>query len=223
MKILIVEDDQTLFQLLANELNQWGYETKGVENFNEVYQEVLHFQPELILMDVTLPYYNGFYWTEKIRQHSKVPIIFISSHSESMNIVQAMQYGADDYIVKPIDIAVTRAKIQAVLRRAYDYVVESDKLAYKNLSLNLAACKLEGQDISIDLTRTELLILECLFLAKGDIAKRESIIEHCWQSDQFIDDNTLAVNMTRLRKKLTKIGLYDFIMTKKGVGYYLHE
>ncbi|HCJ38140.1 MAG TPA: DNA-binding response regulator, partial [Erysipelotrichaceae bacterium] len=126
MKILIVEDDQTLFQLLANELNQWGYETKGVENFNEVYQEVLHFQPELILMDVTLPYYNGFYWTEKIRQHSKVPIIFISSHSESMNIVQAMQYGADDYIVKPIDIAVTRAKIQAVLRRAYDYVVESD-------------------------------------------------------------------------------------------------
>ncbi len=223
MKILIVEDDQTLFQLLANELNQWGYETKGVENFNEVYEEVLHFQPELILMDVTLPYYNGFYWTEKIRQHSKVPIIFISSHSESMNIVQAMQYGADDYIVKPIDIAVTRAKIQAVLRRAYDYVVESDKLTYKNLSLNLAACKLEGQDISLDLTRTELLILESLFIAKGDIAKRESIIEHCWQSDQFIDDNTLAVNMTRLRKKLTKVGLSDFIMTKKGVGYYLHE
>ncbi|MDY5279205.1 response regulator transcription factor [Sharpea azabuensis] len=223
MKILIVEDDQTLFQLLANELNQWGYETKGVENFNEVYEEVLHFQPELILMDVTLPYYNGFYWTEKIRQHSKVPIIFISSHSESMNIVQAMQYGADDYIVKPIDIAVTRAKIQAVLRRAYDYVVESDKLTYKNLSLNLAACKLEGQDISLDLTRTELLILESLFIAKGDIAKRESIIEHCWQSDQFIDDNTLAVNMTRLRKKLMKVGLSDFIMTKKGVGYYLHE
>lgn len=223
MKILIVEDDQTLFHLLANELNQWGYETKGVENFNEVYEEVLHFQPELILMDVTLPYYNGFYWTEKIRQHSKVPIIFISSHSESMNIVQAMQYGADDYIVKPIDIAVTRAKIQAVLRRAYDYVVESDKLTYKNLSLNLAACKLEGQDISLDLTRTELLILESLFIAKGDIAKRESIIEHCWQSDQFIDDNTLAVNMTRLRKKLTKVGLSDFIMTKKGVGYYLHE
>lgn len=223
MKILIVEDDQTLFQLLANELNQWGYETKGVENFNEVYEEVLHFQPELILMDVTLPYYNGFYWTEKIRQHSKVPIIFISSHSESMNIVQAMQYGADDYIVKPIDIAVTRAKIQAVLRRAYDYVVESDKLTYKNLSLNLASCKLEGQDISLDLTRTELLILESLFIAKGDIAKRESIIEHCWQSDQFIDDNTLAVNMTRLRKKLMKVGLSDFIMTKKGVGYYLHE
>lgn len=223
MKILIVEDDQTLFQLLANELNQWGYETKGVENFNEVYEEVLHFLPELILMDVTLPYYNGFYWTEKIRQHSKVPIIFISSHSESVNIVQAMQYGADDYIVKPIDIAVTRAKIQAVLRRAYDYVVESDKLTYKNLSLNLAACKLEGQDISLDLTRTELLILESLFIAKGDIAKRESIIEHCWQSDQFIDDNTLAVNMTRLRKKLTNVGLSDFIMTKKGVGYYLHE
>ena len=172
-------------------------------------------------MDISLPHYNGFYWTQKIRQESNVPIVFISSHAESMDMVQAIQFGADDYITKPIDIAVTRAKIQAILRRTYDYTVESDKLSYGALTLNLSSAKLEGQDFSVDLTRTELLILEILFNMKNQIAGREEIMNHCWQGDDFIDDNTLAVNMTRLRKKLSGVGLGELIQTKKGIGYFL--
>ena len=172
-------------------------------------------------MDISLPYYNGFYWTQRIRQKSNVPIVFISSHSESMDMVQAIQFGADDYITKPIDITVTIAKIQAILRRTYDYTLDSDKLAYGELTLNLSSAKLEGDEFSLSLTRTELLILDILFNMKGQIAKREDIINHCWQGDDFIDDNTLAVNMTRLRKKLAGVGLDEFIQTKKGIGYYL--
>ena len=138
-----------------------------------------------------------------------------------MDMVQAIQFGADDYITKPIDIAVTRAKIQAMLRRTYDYTLESDKLSYGALTLNLSSAKLEGQDFSVDLTRTELLILEILFNMKNQIAKREEIMNHCWQGDDFIDDNTLAVNMTRLRKKLSGVGLGELIQTKKGIGYFL--
>ena len=136
-------------------------------------------------------------------------------------MIQASQFGADDYITKHIDIAVTRAKIQAVLRRAYDYTVDSEKITYGELTLNLSAALLEGKDVTVELTRTELLILESLFNMKGQIAKREDIINHCWQGDDFIDDNTLAVNMTRLRKKLNGIGFEDLIQTKKGIGYFL--
>ena len=222
MKILIVEDDRTLSQLIAQELNQWGYQTEKIKDFNSVLEQVEVMDPHLILMDITLPYYNGFYWTQKIRQKSNVPIIFISSHDESMDIVQAMQFGADDYITKPLNITVTRAKIQAVLRRAYDYSTETDKLFFHDLSLNLAGARLVGIDFTLDLTRTELLILEVLFLAKGQIAKREEIINNCWQSEDFIDDNTLAVNITRLRKKLNNVGYANLIQTKKGIGYYLY-
>lgn len=221
MKILIVEDDKTIAMLLGEELRQWGYQTKSIENFNHVCEELKAFEPELVLMDITLPYYNGFYWTQKIRQESNVPIIFISSHTESMDMIQAIQFGADDYIIKPIDISVTRAKIQAVLRRTYDYVMETDKIPYNNLSLNLSSAKLEGEGYELDLTRTELLIMESLFTFKNQIAPREEIINHCWQGNDFIDGNTLAVNITRLRKKLSKVGLSDLIQTKKGIGYFL--
>ena len=221
MKIFIVEDDENIVELLGDELRAWGYETMSVKDFNNVAEEVEEFKSDLVLMDITLPYYNGFYWTQKIRENSNVPIIFISSHNNSMDMVSAMQFGADDYITKPIDIAVTRAKIQAVLRRAYDYTVDSEKITYGELTLNLSAALLEGKDVTVELTRTELLILESLFNMKGQIAKREDIINHCWQGDDFIDDNTLAVNMTRLRKKLNGIGFEDLIQTKKGIGYFL--
>lgn len=223
MKILIVEDDRNIAALLSDELEQWGHQTRCVDDFNRVTEAVQAFGPELILMDITLPYYNGYYWTQQIRLTSNVPIIFISSRAESTDIVQAMQLGADDYITKPIDIAVTRAKIQAILRRTYDYVLNADQLSFENLSLNLSAAKLEGDGFSLDLTRTELLILEVLFRAKHQIARRADIIDHCWQSEQFIDDNTLAVNITRLRKKLHAVGLSDLIQTKKGMGYYLRS
>ena len=221
LKILIIEDDKSIDSILSDELNQWGYQTKSIEDFSTVYETFEKFEPNLVLMDISLPYYNGFYWTQRIRQKSNVPVVFISSHSESMDMVQAIQFGADDYITKPIDITVTIAKIQAILRRTYDYALDSDKLAYGELTLNLSSAKLEGEEFSLSLTRTELLILDILFNMKGQIAKREDIINHCWQGDDFIDDNTLAVNMTRLRKKLAGVGLDEFIQTKKGIGYYL--
>lgn len=221
LKILIIEDDKSIDSILSDELNQWGYQTKSIEDFSTVYETFEKFEPNLVLMDISLPYYNGFYWTQRIRQKSNVPVVFISSHSESMDMVQAIQFGADDYITKPIDITVTIAKIQAILRRTYDYTLDSDKLAYGELTLNLSSAKLEGEEFSLSLTRTELLILDILFNMKGQIAKREDIINHCWQGDDFIDDNTLAVNMTRLRKKLAGVGLDEFIQTKKGIGYYL--
>ncbi|WLD76981.1 response regulator transcription factor [Mogibacterium neglectum] len=221
LKILIIEDDKSIDSILSDELNQWGYQTKSIEDFSTVYETFEKFEPNLVLMDISLPYYNGFYWTQRIRQKSNVPVVFISSHSESMDMVQAIQFGADDFITKPIDITVTIAKIQAILRRTYDYTLDSDKLAYGELTLNLSSAKLEGEEFSLSLTRTELLILDILFNMKGQIAKREDIINHCWQGDDFIDDNTLAVNMTRLRKKLAGVGLDEFIQTKKGIGYYL--
>lgn len=221
LKILIIEDDKSIDSILSDELNQWGYQTKSIEDFSTVYETFEKFEPNLVLMDISLPYYNGFYWTQRIRQKSNVPVVFISSHSESMDMVQAIQFGADDFITKPIDITVTIAKIQAILRRTYDYTLDSDKLVYGELTLNLSSAKLEGEEFSLSLTRTELLILDILFNMKGQIAKREDIINHCWQGDDFIDDNTLAVNMTRLRKKLAGVGLDEFIQTKKGIGYYL--
>jgi len=207
MKIFIVEDEENIVRLLKDELMQWGYTVESVKDFQRVSDEVEEGNPELILMDISLPCYNGFYWTEKIRKFSHVPILFLSSHSESMDMVQAMQFGADDYIVKPIDLYVTRAKIQALLRRTYEYTAVQAALL--------------GEGFRIDLTKTELLILECLFLAKGGIAKREEIMNHCWQGEDFLDDNTLSVNITRLRKKLSAVGLQDLIQTKKGIGYFL--
>ncbi len=221
MKIFIVEDDENIVELLGDELRAWGYETMSVKDFNNVAKEVEEFKSDLVLMDITLPYYNGFYWTQKIRESSNVPIIFISSHNNSMDMVSAMQFGADDYITKPIDINLTRVKIQAILRRTYEYTMQVDKLTFEGISLDTSRAKLLCENFDIDLTKTELLILEALFSIKGQIARREDIMNHCWQGDDFIDDNTLAVNIARLRKKLDAIGYKDLIQTKKGIGYYL--
>lgn len=229
MKILIVEDDENISELLSDELCQWGYETRQIKDFTLVLEEYENFEPHLVLMDVTLPSFNGFYWTQQIRKISNIPIIFISSHTNSIDTIQAIQFGADEYIVKPINIPVTRAKIQAILRRTYDYALTENNInnteciLYHDLMLNFSTAKLEGENFSISLTRTELLIMEILFKMKNKIAKREEIINHCWQSDNFIDDNTLAVNITRLRKKLYKTEIADLIQTKKGIGYFLNR
>ena len=223
MKILIVEDDNDIAEILANELSVWGYDTVCVKDFNNVLDEFKSEKPELVLMDIILPYFNGFYWCQKIREVSKVPLMFISSKSEDIDIVQAMQFGGDDYIVKPINIQVVRAKIVALLRRSYDFVEETDYLIFGNVKLLLSAAKLEFMGKVAELTRTELMILETLFKDKGAVSKRDKIMDKCWQEENFIDDNTLAVNMTRLRKKLAEIGLDDFIQTKKRIGYFLNN
>ena len=223
MKILIVEDDNDIAEILANELSVWGYDTVCVKDFNNVLYEFKSEKPELVLMDIILPYFNGFYWCQKIREVSKVPLMFISSKSEDIAIVQAMQFGGDDYIVKPINIQIVRAKIVALLRRSYDFVEETDYLIFGNVKLLLSAAKLEFMGKVAELTRTELMILETLFKDKGAVSKRDKIMDKCWQEENFIDDNTLAVNMTRLRKKLAEIGLDDFIQTKKRIGYFLNN
>ena len=223
MKILIVEDDNDIAEILAGELSVWGYDTVCVKDFNKVLDEFKSEKPELVLMDIILPYFNGFYWCQKIREISKVPLMFISSKSEDIDIVQAMQFGGDDYIVKPINIQIVRAKIVAILRRSYDFAEEADYLIFGKVKLLLSAAKLEFMGKVAELTRTELMILETLFKDKGAVSKRDKIMDKCWQEENFIDDNTLAVNMTRLRKKLAEIGLDDFIQTKKGIGYFLNN
>lgn len=221
MKILIVEDDKTIEEILASELGKWGYEVFTVSDFSDVVSEFQRTKAHLVLMDILLPYYNGYYWCQEIRKISKVPIVFVSSKTENMDIVMAMQFGGDDFITKPIRLDLMIAKIQAILRRSYDFSLEIAFLEFGKAKLHLSESKMIFASREISLTKTELMILEELFRAQGQIVSREKMMDRCWQSDQFIDDNTLAVNMTRLRKKLLELGLQDFITTKKGLGYML--
>ena len=201
MKILIVEDDENIFEMLKKELLLWNYEVKGISNFNQIVEEFVEYQPHLVLMDIMLPYNNGYFWCEEIRKHSNVPIIFISSKSENIDIVMGIQFGADDYITKPIDLNVTLAKIKAILRRSYDFTKDFEFLSFANVFLYMDKNKVKYNGNEISLTKTE----------------------KCWHGDDYIDDNTLAVNITRLRKKFADIKLNDFIQTKKGSGYYLNS
>lgn len=221
MKIMLVEDDLVIAQSLATALNKWQYETIVTENFEDILGEFKRHNPQLILMDLNLPNYNGYFWTQEIRKLSQVPIIFISSVGEPVDMVMAIQMGADDYITKPIDMQVTVSKIQALLRRTYTFSMEVDTNTYQlaGATLDTNKAKVTFNQSEVSLTFTELQILLVLFQAKGDYVAREKILDFCWQNDQFIDDNTLAVNITRIRKKLRQIGLDNFIQTKKNYGY----
>lgn len=221
MKIFLVEDDKDIAGAIGNELVCWGYEAVVVKDFNKVVEELKEVEPSLVLMDISLPCFNGFYWCAEIRKFSKVPIMFLSSRGEDVDIIQGMQFGGDDYVVKPINLQILVAKIKALLRRSYEFKEEFDYLEFKGVRLFLSEVALEYQEKRVELTKTELLILEVLFKDGGGISKRDKLMDRCWQEDDFIDDNTLAVNMTRLRKKLASIGLEEFILTKKGLGYYL--
>lgn len=221
MKIMIIEDDQTIASLLAEELQTWGYKIVIPQQFNDLLSIFLHEKPHLVMLDINIPSFNGFYWCQQIRKHSNVPILFLSSRSESSDIIQAMQFGGDDYLVKPLRIDVVRAKVQALLRRTYNYHQEETLLSFHDVYLSISTAKISYQDKEISLTHTELLIMESLFRNQGKIVSREKIIDTCWQGNNFIDDNTLAVNITRLRKKLIILSLDSLIQTKKGNGYFL--
>lgn len=223
MKIMIVEDDEIIKSSLKTELEKWGYEVYCLENLNNVVAEFQAEKPQLVLLDIVLPFFNGYYWCQEIRKISKVPIIFISSKNENMDIVMAMQFGGDDYITKPINLDVTIAKIQAMLRRSYNFINDIDYLSFGKIQLILSETKVDFSGMNVDLTKTEMMILESLFKEQGGVVSREKIMDRCWQGDSFIDDNTLAVNVTRLRKKLSSIGLDGLVMTKKGYGYYLEK
>ncbi|GGB06874.1 response regulator transcription factor [Macrococcus hajekii] len=219
MNILIIEDDPVIARALKDELSRWQFNPLIIQDFNHILEEFEAFHPHLILMDINLPSFNGYHWCQQIRLTSNVPIIFISSRTDSMDQVMAMQMGADDFIEKPFNMSVTISKIQALLRRTYDFVQTKNELEVDGCKLAVDEARVYYDGQHATLTHTELQILAMLFKHKGQFVSRNALIEKCWESEHFIDDNTLAVNMTRLRKKLLSLGLDQFITTKKNIGY----
>ena len=220
-KILIIEDDFTIASLISSHLDKWGFDTKYIEDFHNIMEIFDTYTPDLVLTDINLPCYNGFHWCSEIRKTSNVPIIFISSVSDNMNIVMAMNMGGDEYIEKPFDINVLTAKIQALLRRTYSLSQPKNVIDYKALSLNLNNTELTCNGNTISITKNEYMILQLLMEKHGCVVSRDELMEKLWGNDEFIDDNTLTVNVTRLRKKLEAYGCTDYIKTKKGIGYIL--
>ncbi|MGO0093873.1 response regulator transcription factor [Streptococcus suis] len=220
-KILLIEDDKTISQLVAKNLINWGYQVQEVKDFQMVLEQMEEFQPHLILLDIGLPFFNGYYWCQEIRKISRVPIMFLSSHDQPMDIVMAINMGADDYVTKPFEMTVLLAKIQGLLRRSYDFVGEQSVLWFEEISLDLKTMQVSYKQDVEELTRNEFQILRVLFEHGKEVVSREELMRELWNSDIFVDDNTLSVNIARLRKKLAELGLPDLIMTKKGVGYGL--
>lgn len=220
-KIMIIEDDEIIASAIQKHLETWNYDVNVIDDFEHVLEQYLQIQPELILLDISLPFYNGYHWCEQIRKISSVPIIFISSASENMNIVMAISMGGDDFITKPFDFSVLTAKIQALLRRTYSFSKSMQVLTYKELVLNMLDATISYHEFMIDLTKNELKILQILFEKSETFVSRDDLMMALWQSNEFIDDNTLSVNMNRLRKKLEDFHIDHLIQTKKGMGYKL--
>lgn len=218
-RILIVEDDRGIGEAIIRQAAVWGLEAKCVADFQNVMGEFGAFDPQLVLMDITLPFFNGYHWCSRIRQVSKVPIIFISSAADNMNIIMAVNMGADDFIAKPFDMSVLMAKINAMLRRTYDFTGISPVLEHRGAVLNTGDNTLTFEGKEIPLSKNEYRILLTLLENKGSVVSRERLMEKLWQTDSFVDENTLTVNVGRLRKKLDGAGLTGFIETRFGVGY----
>lgn len=220
-KIFMVEDDEIIARSIREHLQAWNYDVCCVEDFSNVVAEFVRFDPQLVLMDITLPFFNGYHWCSEIRKISKVPVIFLSSAADNMNIVMAVNMGADDFIPKPFDLEVLTVKIQAMLRRSYDFAGTGSMLEHKGAILNLNETTLTYQEQKIELTKNEFRILEILMENKEKVVSRETLMTKLWESDNYVDENTLFVNVNRLRKKLEALGLEEFILTKKGIGYRL--
>ncbi len=216
---MIVEDDITIAKAIADYLGRWDYDATYIKDFKNITKQVIAFDPQLILLDVMLPYYNGFYWCTEIRKLSKVPIIFISSASDNMNIVMAMNMGGDDFIAKPFDLDVLTAKINALIRRSYSFRGQVHYIEHNGVMLNLGDTTISYENKKIELTKNDYKIIQILMENPGKVVTREEIMQRLWENDNFVDDNTLTVNINRLRKKLLDIGLDHFIITKKGIGY----
>lgn len=220
-KLMIVEDDRGIAEAVKKQAESWGLEALAVSDFSGIMDEFARFEPHIVLLDISLPFYNGYHWCGEIRKVSKVPVIFISSASDNMNIIMAMNMGADDFIAKPFDQSVLIAKILALLRRSYDFAPSKNILTHKGAVLDPGAGVLNYDGERIELTKNESRILLCLMESKGQTVSRERLMERLWDTDSFVDENTLTVNVNRLRKKLDKAGLSGFITTKFGVGYMI--
>lgn len=222
-KIMIVEDDAGIADAVKTQAEKWGYEAKCAEDFRNIMNEFAAYGPHIVLLDITLPCFNGYYWCGEIRKISRVPIIFISSADQSMNIVMAMNMGADDFIAKPFDQSVLMAKIQALLRRSYDFSEAAPLLSCRGAFLDTGRASLTKDGEKIGLTKNEYRILLCLMENKDRVVSREKLMEALWKTDIYVDENTLSVNVARLRKKLDAAGLEGFISTKFGVGYIVES
>lgn len=220
-KIFIIEDDGAMANAMKMQLESWGHEVRCAKDFRNIISEFTEFDPHLVLLDIMLPFYNGYHWCSELRKISNVPVIFISSASDNMNIVMAMNMGGDDFIAKPFDVNVLMAKIQAVLRRTYDLAGKIPVLEHKDAILNLNDTTLTYGEYRLELTRNEFRMLQTLMENKGKVVSRETLMTRLWEIDSYVEENTLTVNMTRLRKKLEGIGLVDFIKTKVGSGYII--
>lgn len=218
-RLLLVEDDVVIAGEMKRHLEKWGYEVHCAEDFGNVMGEFAAYSPQLVLMDIGLPFYNGYYWCAQIRQVSQVPIIFVSSAGDNMNIVMAVNMGGDDFVVKPFEPEVLSAKVQAMLRRTYAFRGQTNVMEWGGLILDLTDATLLVEGKKLELTKNEFRILQLLFENAGKPVSREAIMKRLWDNDCFVDDNTLTVNMTRLRKKLENAGAGQVIRTKKGIGY----
>ena len=218
-RLLIIEDDKGIAEAIKTQAEMWGMQAHMIQNFRNVMAQFAEVEPHIVLLDIALPFFNGYHWCSEIRKVSKVPIIFISSASDNMNMIMAMNMGADDFIVKPFDNSILVAKILALLRRSYDYSVGLQKLEYEGLTINIDSNTVYYKDKIIELSKNEFRILLILIQNKGKVVSREKLMNQLWKTDIFIDENTLTVNVNRLRKKLSNQGIGDLIKTKFGVGY----
>ena len=218
-RILIVEDEKGIAEAVQSRMARWGLKAETVTDFRKVMDDFARVRPHLVLMDISLPYMNGYHWCTEIRKVSPVPVVFVSSASDNMNIIMAVNMGADDFIAKPFDPDVLIAKVQALLRRSYDYASAAPVLEHRGAVLNTGDNSLTWNGEKLDLSRNEYRILLTLMQEKGKIVSREKLMEALWQTDSFVDENTLTVNVGRLRRKLDAAGLKDFIVTKFGEGY----
>ena len=218
-RILIVEDDRVIAKSIKQHIEAWGCSARTVRDFSDVMHEFAELNPHLILMDIGLPFFDGYHWCSEIRKVSQVPVIFISSAADNMNIVMAVSMGGDDFIAKPFDLSVLTAKVQAMLRRTYDFSGTSNLIEHRGAILNISDATLIYEGNIVDLTKNEYRILQALMENRGRAVSRDMLMKRLWETDSFVDENTLTVNVARLRKKLEQAGMQDFIQTKKGIGY----
>lgn len=218
-RIYIIEDDSIIAGKIKEHMTNWGFEARCASDFRNIMGEFAEYDPHMVLLDISLPFFNGYHWCEEIRRVSKVPVIFLSSAADNMNIIMAMSMGGDDFIAKPFDMNVLVAKVQAILRRTYDFGGQTQLIEHRGALLNMSDASLLYNGKPVELTRNDYKILLTLMENRGSIVSRETLMEKLWETDCFVDENTLTVNIARLRKKLDGAGLAGFITTKKGVGY----
>lgn len=218
-RIYIIEDDNIIAGKIKEHMTSWGFEAQCASDFRNIMSEFAQYDPHMVLLDISLPFFNGYHWCEEIRRVSKVPVIFLSSAADNMNIIMAMSMGGDDFIAKPFDMNVLVAKVQAVLRRTYDFGGQTQVIEHRGALLNMSDASLVYNGEPVELTRNDYKILLTLMENRGSIVSRETLMEKLWETDCFVDENTLTVNIARLRKKLDNAGLTGFITTKKGIGY----